>query len=141
MQIHHLFSCVAKSCFYSGGRIVVATTSEPPATQGHRPSTPPPSDPARQKGEEVIAAVACWEPPNRRMNPWNILSIIRSGALKVLKGSGVGAVMVRYPRSIHSSIRFTKIVFSVFSTIWVSQKRLTKERSKAQMRVPKTRGI
>ncbi|KAK7449188.1 hypothetical protein VKT23_013334 [Stygiomarasmius scandens] len=93
MQIHHLFSCVAKSCFYSGGRIVVATTSEPPATQGHRPSTPPPSDSARQKGEEVIAAVACWEPPNRRMNPWNILSIIRSGALKVLKGSGVGAVM------------------------------------------------
>ncbi|KAK7440791.1 hypothetical protein VKT23_016868 [Stygiomarasmius scandens] len=93
MKVHHMYSFIVKSCFYSGGRIVVATaTSESTTVKGQRPGTPP-SDSAKQKGEEVITAVICWEPPSKRVNIWNVPLTIRSGGLHVLKGSGISGFM------------------------------------------------
>jgi len=108
MKVHHMYSFIVKSCFYSGGRIVVATTtSESAAVKGKRPDTPP--DSAKQKGEEVITAVICWGPPNKRVNIWNVPLTIRSGGLNVLKGSGFSGFMVLYSFMFYSFASLSRL--------------------------------
>ncbi|THU90915.1 hypothetical protein K435DRAFT_968425 [Dendrothele bispora CBS 962.96] len=76
LRIHHIYSFVVKSCFYIGGRVVVVTASDATTL-------------AKNKSGEKIAGVACWAPPGKRMNVFNIPLTIRCGGLKVLKEVGM----------------------------------------------------
>lgn len=45
--------------------------------------------------KETIAAVSMWLPPNIRITLWQVLTLIRAGAIGVLIGWGLGVLNVR----------------------------------------------
>ncbi|KAF5366730.1 hypothetical protein D9758_006436 [Tetrapyrgos nigripes] len=100
MKVYSFYAFVIKSCFYLG-RVVVATVpssslpSSSSSPMAKRSTTPPPGSGSRAseedgEKEEIIAAVACWLPPGKRINIWNLPMMIKCGVLKVSRRTGVG---------------------------------------------------
>jgi len=62
-------SYLLHSCWLIGGRITVAAIPE--------------------DGEERIVAASLWLPPNKRVKPWNVLTLLRAGFLSVAQNWGI----------------------------------------------------
>ncbi|KAF5328007.1 hypothetical protein D9758_006432 [Tetrapyrgos nigripes] len=95
MKVHHIFAFLVKSCFYFGGRVVVATVpSSSPSLPLKRSVTPQPGSKEEEEKEkdskEVIAGVACWLPPGKRINIWNLPVTAKCGVFKILRKAGFG---------------------------------------------------